>query len=95
MAQFMVERYLPGFRPEEVERATRRLRAAAAELAGAGEPLRYLGSTFVPEEESCFCAFEGDSREAVARVCERAQVPFARIHEVRSFERSPNRKGVR
>jgi len=29
-------------------------------LAASGVALRYLGSSFVPEEESCFCRLESD-----------------------------------
>ncbi len=83
--KYMVERYLPGITAQELDEASDRLAAAAEELAAQGADLRYGGSTFVPEEESCFCRFEASSREIVQVVCERACLPFARIHAVRSF----------
>ena len=85
MGRYLVERYLPGISQEELAAVTERLRTAAATLVREGETLRYLGSTFVPEEESCFCQFEAASREAVERACKRADVPFARITEARAF----------
>jgi hypothetical protein len=77
---YLVERYLPGITEQELTEATARLRAAAER-----EALCYLGSTFVPAEEACFCRFEAPSREAVERACRRADVPFARITEARAF----------
>lgn len=87
MGQFVVERYLPGAREEEVGREAGLLAAAATELAGEGEDVRYLGSTFLAEEESCFCQFEARSRDEVERACRRAGILFARIVEARSFPR--------
>ena len=81
----MVERYLAGVTPAQLNETSERLAAAAGELAALGVDVRYLGSTFVPEEESCFCRFESDDAEAVRRVCERARVPFARIVETRDL----------
>lgn len=83
----MVERYLPGLTARDLEDASARLTDTAEALSGEGVGVRYAGSTYVPKEESCFCWFEAVSREVVERVCERADVPFARIHAVRSFPR--------
>jgi uncharacterized protein DUF4242 len=87
MRKYMVERYLPGMTAPELDDASARLSATADELAAEGVCVRYAGSTYVPKEESCFCRFEASSREVVERVCERAELPFARIHAVRSFPR--------
>ena len=81
--KFMVERYLPGMTAREVDEASARLAATAEDLAAKGIRVRYAGSTYLPEEQSCFCRFEASSRDVVERVC----LPFARIHEVRSFPR--------
>lgn len=81
MAWFIVERYLPDVGSAELREATERLAAAAAALAAGGVEIRYLGSSFVPEEESCFCRFESDSIEIVRVACDRAAFSFARILE--------------
>jgi hypothetical protein len=81
----MVERYLPGMTAREVDDASARLSATAEELAAQGIGVRYAGSTYLPKEQSCFCRFEASSRDVVEDVCDRAQLPFARIHAVRSF----------
>jgi Protein of unknown function (DUF4242) len=48
-------------------------------LSREGTGIRYLGSTVVLVDESCFCQFEAPSLEAVAEANKRARVPFARI----------------
>lgn len=87
----MVERYLPGITAGQVDEASTRLAAAALELAAKGVDVRYIGSTFIPEEESCFCRFEGPAAADIRRICEQAGVPFARIVETQDF--SPNKEG--
>jgi hypothetical protein len=83
VSRFMVERYLPGAKPELLERDVRLLAAAA-------DGTRYLGSTFVPEEEACFSWFEAKSAEAVRSACERAGIDAARIVETRDLPNDPS-----
>jgi Nickel responsive protein SCO4226-like len=83
--KFMVERYLPGVTAGQLDQATRGLASAAAALAAEGVLVRYLSSTFVPTEESCFCRFEGGTADDVRLVCEQARVPYARIFETHDF----------
>ena len=84
----MVERYLPGVTRETFPELRSRIAAAARTVRG----VDYLGSTFVPEEESCFCRFEGASEDAVRRACDRAGVPYARIHLTRDFSAEQRRR---
>ena len=81
MRTYIVERYLPGVTAGQLEEASARLAAAAEELTMQGIAVRYTASTFVPEEESCFCRFEGASAADVRRACEAAGISFARIVE--------------
>jgi Protein of unknown function (DUF4242) len=74
MAQFLVERYLPGMSEEALRRALERLASATR-----GTGVRYIGSTIVVEDESCFCHFDASSADAVAEVNERAGMPLDRI----------------
>lgn len=78
---YVVERYLPGIGPDELRANAERLAAAAAELATGGKDIHYLGSTFVPGEESCFCRFEASSERLVDEACRQADFPYARILE--------------
>jgi hypothetical protein len=81
MAKYMVERYLPGFTPEQLTAAANAAKSTTAQMNQQGTPVRYLRSTFVPGEDKCFCLFEGPSSDAVRDANERAQLPFERIVE--------------
>jgi len=72
MPTYLVERYLPG-------RDRAWLEAALARLPRDRDGVAYLGSIYVPSDESCFCRFEAPSVEKVRDVNEVAGVPFARI----------------
>ncbi len=76
---FVVERYLPGTPQDELRRSLERLHEATEELRTEGIPVWYLGSTVVPEDEACFCQFEGPSQEAIAEANRRAGTRFDRI----------------
>ena len=88
----MVEQYLPGMSAVELDDASARLIAAVADLAARGAEIKLVGSTFVPEEDSCFCRFEASSSEVVRRVFELAGLPIARIHLVHSLPRIHEKK---
>jgi DNA-binding CsgD family transcriptional regulator len=90
LEQFIVESYLPGVSQRELRDADKRLIAASDALAASGEAIRYLGSTFVPAEESCFSRFEARNQESVRLACESAHIPYARIlaaKPIRSWKR--------
>jgi len=72
MPTYLVERYLPG-------RDRAWLEAALARLPKDRHGCAYLGSTYVPSDESCFCRFEAASVENVRDANEIAGVPFALI----------------
>lgn len=81
MAQYLVERHLPGFPPDQLPAAAGAAKQKAAELDGEGTEIRYIRSTYVPDGERCYCLFEGSSREAVAEVQKRANLPYEQIYE--------------
>ena len=72
MPMFLVERYLPGRDRAWVETTLARLPQEARGVV-------YLGSLYVPSDESCFCRFEAADAESVRDANELARVPFARI----------------
>jgi Nickel responsive protein SCO4226-like len=45
-----------------------------------GLDVSYLRSTFLPEEERCFCLFEGQNADLVIEANRRALLPFERVH---------------
>ena len=72
MPTYLVERYLPG-------RDGAWLHAALARLPGVRNGVVYLGSTYVPSDDSCFSRFQAECADDVRDVNEIAGVPFARI----------------
>jgi Protein of unknown function (DUF4242) len=85
---YLVERYLPDAGSDELSSIVDRLEDASSRLRAAGVDVRYLDSTFMPEEESCFCRFEAPSLRAAVLVNRLARAPYARITEVISLARS-------
>ena len=91
MPTYLVERYLPGRNRAWLETALARLRTQRARAA-------YLGSTYVSEDDSCFCRFEAESADDVRDANEIAGVPFARIvatEEIGVPQPQPAKKGDR
>jgi len=76
---FLVEHYWPGVTAEQFGAAADRVRASADQLASDGEPIRYLHSTLVPEDEAAFCVFEAGSGSLVEEAYRRAGVRFERM----------------
>jgi len=76
---YVVERYLPGLSRADLLRRLARLEPVIEELREEGSVVRYLGSTIVLEDETCFCQFEGSSDTAVTEANRRADLPFDRI----------------
>jgi hypothetical protein len=72
MPTYLVERYLPG-------RDRVWLESALARLGRRRDGVTYLGSTYVPTDESCFCRFEAETADDVRDANAVARVPFARI----------------
>ena len=76
---YLVERYLPGASGDDIAAAAERVAAASERMTAEGISVRYLGTTFIPADETCFCEFEAPTQETVEWANERANVPFARI----------------
>ena len=92
MPSFLVEIYLPRSRAREAQVSGCRARAAAEALSREGASVRYIRTTFLPDDETCFHLFEATTEEAVEEVSRRAALGRARI--VRAIEsfRPPRRR---
>ena len=91
MPTYLVERYLPG-------RDRAWLEASLARLHKQRTNADYLGSTYVPEDDACFCRFKAKTAEDVRDANEIARVPFARIvatQEIGIRQPEPIEKGDR
>ncbi|HEX7254471.1 MAG TPA: hypothetical protein VF236_00940 [Gaiellaceae bacterium] len=80
MPTYLVESYAPRS-GAALDEAIARVRRAAKELAAEGMGLRHVRSTFVPEDEICFHAFEAESPALVTEVGRRAGLPFEHVVE--------------
>lgn len=72
MPNYLVERYLPGLDRGWLESALARIPRDRREVT-------YLGSTYLPSDDSCLCRFEAETADDVRDANEVAGVPFARI----------------
>jgi hypothetical protein len=79
VASYLVETYVPGAHATDARSAGGRARAAARKLSREGIAVRYVRTTLVPGDETCFHVFEADSRDAVAEACRLAGLDTPRI----------------
>ena len=78
--QYLVETYVASG-TVDLPGTTARAREAAEKLSRPGEAVRHLRSILLPEDETCFHLFEGESLQAVERVSEAAGLGRGRIVE--------------
>jgi hypothetical protein len=81
LSLFLAERYVSSANPELAHLDAARASAASKEPTESGETIRYLGSTLIPSDETCFVLFEAPTAEEVRRLLERASLPYDRIVE--------------
>ena len=79
VSTYLVERYLPGLHRSELVTALARVEAEAVRMQADGITVRYLGSTFAIDDDTCFCTFAAESAAAVREASARAGVPLARV----------------
>ena len=103
MPDYCLELYLAGGSPAALEEAAGRARAAAESFGACGRSVRYLRSTYLPEDETCLHFFAAASDEDVAEAARQAGLtgnritrsidadqPSRRVHEIR---RAPTERG--
>jgi len=81
MSTFMVERDLSGISMDALSGAQKAAIEKGEELSAEGTPVRYLRSTFAPEDGRCMCLFEAPTSQHVKELNEAAKIPFSRIVE--------------
>jgi hypothetical protein len=79
MSTFMVERHLGSISMDDLGGAQRAAITKGQELTAEGTPIRYLRSTFAPQDGRCMCLFEADKSEDVKRLNDEAGLPYDRI----------------
>ena len=78
---------------QDVQQLTSRARAGAEEMSREGAAIRFLRTIFVPEDQSCFFLYEGNSIEAISEAGRRAELHIVRIGETLQAEFGPGDKG--
>jgi hypothetical protein len=76
---YCLELYLAGGSRASLEEAAERARAAAASYRAGGRSVRYLRSTYLPEDETCLHFFAAASGEDVAEAARRAGLTGERV----------------
>jgi hypothetical protein len=84
MPRYLIETYVPRTHAHDARAAGRRARAAARQLSREGEPVRYVRTTLLLGDETCFHVFDAASEDAVAEACRLASLGTPRI--VRAVE---------
>lgn len=79
MPVFMVERDLKGIAMEDLAGAQKAAISKAAEMRAAGTDIRYIRSTFAPQDGRCMCLFEASSADDVKTLNDEAGLPYRGI----------------
>jgi hypothetical protein len=79
---YLVETFLARCAPGERLARERRARSAAEDLTREGTPVRFEGSTHVPEDEICFFAFTAPVSRVAVLVARRAGLEPLRVVRV-------------
>jgi hypothetical protein len=87
MTVYMVERNLKGIAISDLEAAQQAAIRTASSYAAQGKPMRYIRSTFAPEDGRCMCLFEASSAEDVKKLNDEAKLPYSRV--VEAFDLTP------
>ena len=79
MRVFMVERSLGGISMDGLTGAQKAAISTAAAMRGEGTDIRYIRSTFLPEDGRCICLFEAETETDVGRLNDTAGIPYDRL----------------
>ena len=81
MTVYMVERNLKGIALSDLAAAQKAAIDTAHAYSATGTPMRYIRSTFAPEDGRCMCLFEAGSAADVQRLNDEAKLPYSRVVE--------------
>ena len=79
MSVFMVERDLKGISMENLGGAQKAAISMAQKMTAAGTDIRYIRSTFAPDDGRCMCLFDADSDTDVKQLNDAAGLPYSRV----------------
>jgi hypothetical protein len=81
---YLLESYLAGAGEPDLGDLAEYLNKAAHAFTEEGRSVRYLRSTYVPEDETCFHYVEAPTASVAERFARRAELPFDRILEAKN-----------
>jgi hypothetical protein len=81
MTVYMVERNLKGIAMSDLAAAQKAAISTANSYAANGTTMRYIRSTFAPEDGRCMCLFEASCVDDVKRLNDEAKLPYSRVVE--------------
>lgn len=79
MQVFLVERDLRGTSLADLNGIKAAAIRQAEKMFDAGDRVRFIRSTFVPEDGRCLCLFEAKNADIVLQLNREANLPFERI----------------
>ena len=79
MTVYMVERSLKGIAMEDLAGAQKAAIATAEQMRDSGQDIRYIRSTFAPEDGRCMCLFDGENADQVKALNDTAGIPYDRV----------------
>lgn len=79
MSVYMVERDLKGISMEALAGAQTAAIGMAQKMSAAGTDIKYIRSTFAPEDGRCMCLFDAVSDIDVKRLNDEAGLPYSRV----------------
>ncbi len=79
MPVYMVERNLSGISMDDLGGAQKAAIGKAEEMRQNGSEIRYIRTTFAPEDGRCMCLFEANSEKDVKRLNDEAGLPYNRV----------------
>lgn len=79
MSVFMVERDLKGIAMEDLAAAQKAAIGKAEDMRTGGSNIRYIRTTFAPEDGRCMCLFEAESESDVRRLNDQAGLPYNKV----------------
>jgi hypothetical protein len=87
MSVYMVERDLKGISMEALGGAQKAAIGMAQQMSAAGTGIKYIRSTFAPDDGRCMCLFEADSDADVKRLNDAAGLPYHSV--VKALDLTP------
>jgi hypothetical protein len=89
-SMFLVEWRLPAITREALAMLQAGLADASRRLTARGQSVRYVRSTYLPDQQRLLCIFEAPTVEAVRTVNINAQAPFLHITSAVELPASPS-----